>query len=126
MLYSNFNIDYFKFTLSNVLLFIAISSLEVFRLYILYFADIGHQSVVVGYLGHMWGPFFPRRKDQTQPLQWERGGTLTPQPWRPLPKPTSLLGEASLQFLKIKSTLNLNLANFVTVCITCLKILDMC
>ena len=68
----------------------------------------------------------PEKKDQTQPLQWERGGTLTPQPWRPVPKPTSLLGEASLQFLKIKSTLNLNLADFVTVCITCLKILDIC
>jgi hypothetical protein len=37
MLYSNFNKNYFKFTLSNVLLFIAISSLEVFRLYFLPF-----------------------------------------------------------------------------------------
>jgi hypothetical protein len=37
MLYSNFNKNNFKFTLSNVLLFIAISSLEVFRLYFLPF-----------------------------------------------------------------------------------------
>jgi hypothetical protein len=37
MLYSNYNKNYFKFTLSNVLLFIAISSLEVFRLYFLPF-----------------------------------------------------------------------------------------
>ena len=37
MLYSNFNKNYFRFTLSNVLLFIAISSLEVFRLYFLPF-----------------------------------------------------------------------------------------
>jgi hypothetical protein len=80
-----------------------------------FFAAVAAAAVVVaGLLGFPLQPLpLQEKKDQPLLLQWGRGGTLTPQPWRPVPKQTSLLEGASLWWLKIKSILNLNFANFV-------------